>query len=96
MVYLAFFVTCLVVSKEYYSMGCVCRVHVPPSHYVVPKNKSTMRLHTHTNRYDLHNIEIAPHKDFRTQSGVQYAMEGFYYIKVMVDEVLYEGGRSIR
>lgn len=47
-------------------------------------------------RYDIYDIEIHPESSVQMPHGTLYASEGFHYITVSVEEVLFEGGRSIR
>ena len=47
-------------------------------------------------RYDLCDVEISPTSILMTPQGTIYATEGVHYITVSVEEVLFEGGRSIR
>ena len=47
-------------------------------------------------RYDLYNVEIEPQNHVETATDTLYALAGFYYIKVKMEEVLFEGRRSIR
>ena len=48
-------------------------------------------------RYGLYSMNLRITKTYTTLSqGQMYAPEGFYYIEVALDDVLYEGGRSIR
>ena len=47
-------------------------------------------------RYDLYDIEISAETSLQMPQGTVYAIEGFYYATVSVEEVLFEGGRSIR
>jgi len=50
-----------------------------------------------SSRYDLYDIEITPSKEYHTvDKGTQYALAGYYYIKITLDELLFEGGRSVR
>lgn len=47
-------------------------------------------------RYDLYDVEISAETSLQMPQGAVYAMEGFFYVTVSVEEVLFEGGRSIR
>eukprot|EP00731_Ephydatia_muelleri_P025024 Em0017g107a len=48
-------------------------------------------------RYDLYDIEVTLQEQWEdAQKGVVYAPSGFSYIVLTIDEVLYEGGRSIK
>ena len=47
-------------------------------------------------RYDIYDIEIHPENSVQLAHGTMYAAEGFHYVTVSVEEVLFEGGRSIR
>ena len=47
-------------------------------------------------RYDMYDIEIHPESSVQMPHGTVYATEGFHYVTVSVEEVLFEGGRSIR
>ena len=47
-------------------------------------------------RYDLYDVEIKMESVLHTPHGALYAMEGFHYMTVSVEEVLFEGGRSVR
>ena len=47
-------------------------------------------------RYDLYDVEIKPEGMIHTPHGVMYALEGYHYITMSVEEVLFEGGRCIR
>ena len=67
--------------------------HTHTPHYSI--HSHTLPTHT-CPRYDLYDVEIVPHKDYHTPMGTQYAPAGYFYIKVILDEVLFEGGRSVR
>ena len=47
-------------------------------------------------RYDIYDVEIYPEDSVQMPHGTLYANEGFHYVTVSVEEVLFEGGRSIR
>ena len=47
-------------------------------------------------RYDLYNVEVKPQSQYSTRMGVNYAGKGFHYITLSVDELLFEGGQSVR
>ena len=69
-------------------------------------------MHLRIHRYDLHDIEIDPKdhyeinpgKPYQFRSGMSYSTPiqmrypppGYWFIEVIVDEVLFEGRRSIR
>jgi hypothetical protein len=47
-------------------------------------------------RYDLYDIEIHPESSVQMPHVTLFASDGFHYATVSVEEVLFEGGRSIR
>ena len=87
----------IVVRRE---MSIACHHTHAHTHLITLFTLTPSQLHTlptHTRpRYDLYDVEIAPHKDYHTPMGTQYAPAGYFYIKVILDEVLFEGGRSVR
>lgn len=49
-------------------------------------------------RYDLYDIEVKPQSQYSasTLMGVNYAEKGYHFISLTIDELLFEGGQSIR
>ena len=48
-------------------------------------------------RYSLYDKELKPRKEFTAPiSGLECAPDGYYFVEVSVDEVLFEGRRSIK
>ena len=47
-------------------------------------------------RYDLYEVEIKPQAQYTTIMGSNYALPGFHFTTVSVDELLFEGGQSVR
>jgi len=67
--------------------------------HLISQSPCTPSPHTCTlcfPRYDLYDIEISPCEEYDTVQGTHYVPAGYYYINVTVDEMLFEGGRSVR
>ena len=48
-------------------------------------------------RYDLYDVEVTPTDHYSLPSGaMNIAPQGYKFVTLSVDEVLFEGGRSIR
>ena len=47
-------------------------------------------------RYDLYNVEVKPQAQYSTSRGVNYVEKGYHFITLSVDELLFEGGQSVR
>ena len=47
-------------------------------------------------RYDLYEVVVKVESQYSTAMGVNYAAKGYHYITVSMDELLFEGGQSIR
>ena len=48
-------------------------------------------------RYDLYNVEVKVQEEYSTgNGGVNYASKGYHFVTLSIDELLFEGGQSIR
>ncbi len=49
-------------------------------------------------RYDLYGVEITPKSEYspNTMGYTYYAESGYHYVTVPMDELLFEGGQSVR
>ena len=48
-------------------------------------------------RYDLYDIEIKLQSQYVTGMGaVNFAGKGYHFIMLVIDELLFEGGQSVR
>lgn len=47
-------------------------------------------------RYDLYDVEVKIESQYKTTMGVNYAEKGYHFITLSIDELLFEGGQSIR
>ncbi len=48
-------------------------------------------------RYDLYDIEATPTRDYSTLNGTTlFATPGYCYLKLPLEEAIFEGGRTVR
>ena len=48
-------------------------------------------------RYDLYDVEVQPLTQYTSaQGGLHLATKGFHFITLSIDELLFEGGQSVR
>ena len=47
-------------------------------------------------RYDLYDIEVYPEQTLELPTGEMVSSTDSYYVNVMMEETLFEGGRSVR